>query len=123
MSRFLHLLIQMNPILKLDQLHHLHSHIRLVTYRTGERQSPKIPGLGITARKVQVGDVRKPVLVFRIQFLRVPPPENLTGKRCYLSSLTFRRVKKAAWVYVSMTFLVSSKDPKTSSARTKDPIL
>ena len=111
-----HLIIQMNPILKLNQLHHLHGNIWLVAYRTRAWKIPEVPSFGITARKVQVGDVRKPMLVFRVQFLRVPSPENFPGKRCYLSSLTFRRVKKAAWVYVSITFLVSSSDPKMSSA-------
>ena len=103
-----HLLVQMFPVFRLYDLQYLHGHVRLVKDASGKRKSPEIPGVGVADRQVDIGYVRQPVSVFRVQFRIVPAVENLMRKTDQLASSAFCRVKKLADAYSPMTLPVRS---------------
>jgi hypothetical protein len=59
--------MHMPPIVELDQLEDLHTHVRLVHESTSERQVPEIPALRVAAGQIDIGYVEEPVAVLAVE--------------------------------------------------------
>ena len=116
LCQFPGLLMQVPPVVELDELEDLHGHVRLVHQGPGERQVPEIPALRVAAGKENVGYVEEPVGVLAVELCASSPVEDLGAEGCDLPALSLLREKKAAWVYSLTTLTVRSSDSNTSSA-------
>lgn len=54
LQQVLSLLLQMPPVVELDELDDLHGHVWLVHQAPGERQAPEVPALRVTTGQVDV---------------------------------------------------------------------